>query len=452
MFSAAMAMMMRATSVAAGVAFPTVFGASATGVNLASISLTWPAGHAADDIGIVLISTNNQAVPSTPTGCTPINTPAGVGTSGGVGGARLSAYWIRATSGAQAAIATGDAGNINMARLIVVRGCRNYGSPIEWVSQGVWSAGTTQTFTSQQTLNNKCLIMAACAVPKDANQSNTYSAWTNANLTSLVEHTDEATNSSNGASLGMAYGGYNTSNANPGNTTVTIDASLVGEWCQFALIPKHVSGYPDIVKLTSSQTFNAPYAGNVDIHGWGGGGGFRNTNTGENGGGGGAYSKKTALAVTAAQALTVVVGAAGADSASTPTAGGDTSLVASSTTQMLAKGGGQSTGGGTGGASSGGTGDVKYSGGNGSAGASYNDGSTTWYWEGAGGGAAGDSANGSNATAATQDGGGGGTAGVGGAGGAGTYPGGNGSTAPGGGSGGEGPAGAGQVILVFTPS
>ncbi len=123
----------------------------------------------------------------------------------------------------------------------------------------------------------------------------------------------------------------------------------------------------------SNGTWTCP-AGvtSVSVECWGAGGGGT-TNTA--GGGGGAYSKKT-VAVTPSSNYAVVVGTSAANAN-----GGDTTFAS---TTVVAKGGLSGGNGRTGGQASAGTGDTKYSGGDG--------GNTS---QGAGGAGAGDSGDGS---------------------------------------------------------
>lgn len=134
----------------------------------------------------------------------------------------------------------------------------------------------------------------------------------------------------------------------------------------------------------------------VVIECWGGGGSGGRARSPLNysaGGGGGAYSKTTLFYPTPGQTATIAIGAGGTASAA-GTAGGTSSVYHSATPICLAVGGGgvaDQTGGATGGASASGTGDVKYSGGNGASGSSSN-------YSGGGGEGACITANGNNAS------------------------------------------------------
>jgi hypothetical protein len=134
----------------------------------------------------------------------------------------------------------------------------------------------------------------------------------------------------------------------------------------------------------SSGTWTAPSGvTSAVVECWGAGGGGT-TNVG--GGGGGAYSKSTVVVVPTV-GYDVVVGTSAAN-----TDGGDSTFAS---IVVVAKGGLSGTNGGTGGAAASGTGDTKYSGGNGYIAV----GNTS------GGGGAGDSGNGNDGVGSTTSGG-----------------------------------------------
>lgn len=107
-----------------------------------------------------------------------------------------------------------------------------------------------------------------------------------------------------------------------------------------------------------SGSWAAPAAGTITVEAWGGGGGG-SSNYGEGGAGGGAYSRVEGVAVAASEVVAYTVGAGGV-----PGVDGEPSSVGG---VCIAPGGETSTGkpGGAGGDSAGATGDVTFSGGNG---------------------------------------------------------------------------------------
>jgi gliding motility-associated-like protein len=236
------------------------------------------------------------------------------------------------------------------------------------------------------------------------------------------------------------------------------------------------------ITTTGTSTWTAPscvYA--VDVEVWGGGGGagaVSALNGGTGGGGGGAYSMST-FTITPGTGYTVRVGTGGSAGSGSGAggAGGDSwfslngAAPTSNATGVLAKGGNGSAGGiasagGTGGAASNGYGTIKYSGGKGGNGNSYNDASHRYEWGGGGGAAAGSNGNGGNG--GNSNGAPGGSAGAGGISppGGGGGNGGDGSNAewsgtgdpggtPGGGAGGSADASSGlagsrgQIVLTY---
>src|SRR6266571_3925894 len=73
---------------------------SGTGTLTGATAVAWPA-HAIDDIGLLIIQTDNQAVTLGTNGgnwTQVTNSPQGTGTSAAAGATRLTVFWSRATS------------------------------------------------------------------------------------------------------------------------------------------------------------------------------------------------------------------------------------------------------------------------------------------------------------------------------------------------------------------
>lgn len=157
--------------------------------------------------------------------------------------------------------------------------------------------------------------------------------------------------------------------------------------------------------FTSSGSFTVPNCvTSLTVEAWGGGGGGAGDASsggyGNGGGGGGAYAKVNTITVTPGGSYTITIGTGGAGGASNSqpgTDGGSSSFSYSSNNICVAdggKGGAVNNNGGAGGAGGSSTnsdGDVKYSGGNGYQGGTFNGGSG-----GGGGGSAGSASNGNS--------------------------------------------------------
>lgn len=144
--------------------------------------------------------------------------------------------------------------------------------------------------------------------------------------------------------------------------------------------------YEKVDTFTSGGNWTVPSdVTEATVECWAAGGGGT---TGTGGGGGGAYSRSEVSSLTPSSSISVTVG-----SSSSGSDGGDSTF---DTNVVVAKGGKSGSNGGQGGQSSAGTGDVKFSGGDGSTGTGNRG----------GGGGAGDSSAGGNANGEEQGGGG----------------------------------------------
>jgi hypothetical protein len=230
-------MRMRQQSAAPSYAGPVFVTAGAVNAGTATAAIVWPA-HLADDIGILLVKTGNQALPADPTGCTAIYTPTGTGVAAAIDSVRLHAYWIRATSSAMPDISTGDSGNHQVGAILLFRGCVASGSPIDVTATDVLGAASTGvTIPGLTTLGDNRMVVAACGIglPDAANTTNA-SGWANGSLTNLTEILDRTVTTGNGGGFVAACGEAETAGA-VGATTATLANSTLQERLSFALIP-----------------------------------------------------------------------------------------------------------------------------------------------------------------------------------------------------------------------
>src|SRR6266700_4981461 len=85
-----------------------------------TISVSWPT-HATNDIGLLVIQTDNQAVTlgTNAADWTQVtNSPQGTGTSAAAGATRLTVFWSRATSSSMGAVGVNDSGDHQIAQII----------------------------------------------------------------------------------------------------------------------------------------------------------------------------------------------------------------------------------------------------------------------------------------------------------------------------------------------
>lgn len=295
-------------------------GISATGTG--DITPGLPAGGAADDILLLFVQSNNQAV-TAPAGYAQLGPQVGTGTAAVAGGTRLATFWKRHVGGAEAAPTVTDTGDHTLGQIMAIRGCTASGNPFVSIGQGrKVTASTTGTAIAGATHLANCLVVNAFAHSLDS-ASAVFSAFTNADLTSVTERIDVATADGNGGGIGVSTG----SKVAAGSFTATTvtETSTTDVSTTFYLIPTGgtTAGAVDAQDFTTSDTWAKPAGAKIvemSAQGAGASGSAgRNAATaaGGGGGGGGARMNVTAFAGTLSATMTVAVGAGGAATANT---------------------------------------------------------------------------------------------------------------------------------------
>ena len=247
-------------SVQASGSTPTFVAAGTVASNAAAITPALPAGLATNDILLLFLETANQAISiSNQNGGTwtaVANSPQGTGTAGGAAATRLTVFWSR-YNGTQGAPTTSDSGNHQLGRIIAIRGAATSGNPWEVTAGGVEStADTSGAVPGATTTVADTLVVAAIATAlPDASGTANFSAWTNSNLTSVAEQTDNTVTAGNGGGLGLATGGKATAGAY-GNTTVTVGTAAAKGMLSLALRPPAPPA-PPVANFTGSPTSGA---------------------------------------------------------------------------------------------------------------------------------------------------------------------------------------------------
>jgi hypothetical protein len=191
-------------------------GSAQAGV--ASVNVSWPT-HATDDIGILVL----EAVTAnwtTPSGWTLLASSDAFTTE-------LTIYWKRATSSAEAAVATGFPGTADhvVARIVTFRGCVATGSPVltsatstKSVASTSWSAPSITTTTANE------FVVYGVSRDNDSSSLASFSNPTNANLVSPTEIGEAGTTSGDGGGFVVGYG-VKTAAGATGTTTGTVTSS-----------------------------------------------------------------------------------------------------------------------------------------------------------------------------------------------------------------------------------
>jgi hypothetical protein len=207
-------------------AIPTFVAAGAASSGTKTITPALPSGIATGDILLLFVETSNQAVSvSNQNGGTwtaVTNSPQYCGTAAGTTGARLTAFWSR-YNGTQGAPTVSDSGDHQLGRIIAIRNAVSSGNPWDVTAGGVEATDDTSGSIpgATTTVANTLVVTAIATSLPDASSTAKFSGWTNANLTSLTELTDNSVNAGNGGGLAIATGVKATAGAY-GNTAVTL--------------------------------------------------------------------------------------------------------------------------------------------------------------------------------------------------------------------------------------
>ena len=244
-----------------GAAAPTyqALGSAVNGTG--AITVAWPA-HQANDVALLVVETANQAVTlSTPAGFAAVtNSPQSTGTAGGTAATRLTVFWKRATTSAEASAVVADSGDHQDARIITFRGVVASGNPWDVTAGNTAAASTSVSIPGATTTVANTLVVAIVANATDTTSSRT-SAWANASLASITERMDSNTTQGNGGGIGIGVGVKATAGAYSA-TTATLATSSVQARMSIALKPTSGGGnVAPTVSITSpanGATFTAP--------------------------------------------------------------------------------------------------------------------------------------------------------------------------------------------------
>ena len=184
----------------------------------ASVNVSWPT-HVTDDIGILVLE-SVTATWTTPSGWTLV-------ASSNVFTSELNIYWKRATSSAEAAVATGFPSTADhvLARIFTFRGCVTTGTPVltsatstKSVASTSWSAPSITTTTANE------FVVYGVSRDNDSSSLASFSNPTNANLVSPTEAAESGTAVGDGGGFVVGYGVKAAAGAT-GITTGTVTSS-----------------------------------------------------------------------------------------------------------------------------------------------------------------------------------------------------------------------------------
>ncbi len=129
---------------------------------------------------------------------------------------------------------------------------------VKSATNGSGTAGTTGTALGITTLSVDNLILMIGGTARDANSTADFSAWTNANLSSITEQMDNVTLSGNGGGFGMASAVSATAQAIGSSTWTLVSAEWTG--VQIAIPPPAAAKAPPFTQRRGLYVPAAPDA------------------------------------------------------------------------------------------------------------------------------------------------------------------------------------------------
>jgi hypothetical protein len=175
-------------------------GPSTVGVGgLGVVSVAWPPGHAAGDVGVLFVENATGETSASPSGWTPIFSGISDTTS------NFSAFYRIATSSAEAAASVPDSGNHQVGRIFAFRGV-DQTTPLGATTNSTKTASNTSvTFPTLTTSYANSIVLFAASNNTDAT-SNTYTSLTGGTgLTGISSTYAFNSTAGTGGGFGVAY-------------------------------------------------------------------------------------------------------------------------------------------------------------------------------------------------------------------------------------------------------
>lgn len=214
---------------------PTYFSVGAQAAGTGTIVVSWPSGHVANDIGLMVIETDGAGTTLTPPSGWAAVTGSPVVDVASSAGSKLQVWWRRATSSSEGGVAIADSGDHQTARIYVFRGCRVTGNPWTAVATGTKAvASTTATVPAVTPTDTWDRIVLIVSRPDDDSSITHFSNITNANLEQLVIHAEAGSINGNGGGF-VVGSGLMRDAVSTGTTTLTKSASTTDAYMAIAL-------------------------------------------------------------------------------------------------------------------------------------------------------------------------------------------------------------------------
>ena len=200
------------------------------------LKVTWPDGHRARDLGLLILETAAGDDTVTASGWTHVAGSPLEDVSGGAG-SKFQLLWKHATTDSEPAVSLPDGGNHSLGCITVFRGGPLGGLPFSAVATATkTSASTLATLPSVAVSVPNTLVLLLCSRPNDNNSTSVYGEPVNAALTQLAKRLEGGTSHGNGGGFALFTGLMTTPGPVPA-TTVSQTVSTTNACFSLALPP-----------------------------------------------------------------------------------------------------------------------------------------------------------------------------------------------------------------------
>jgi len=221
---------------------PTFVGAGAVVAGTGAVTVAWPAGHRALDLGLLIVESSALDANATPQDWSVAQDWRAVAGSPLVdvataAGSRLQLLWKRAVTGLESAVTLADPGDHSIACLVVLRGGSPVGEPFSAVATAIKSsASTLATLPPLTVATTNSLVLLLCSRPNDSNNTSVFSNPVNGSLTQLSKRLEAGSNSGDGGGFALFTGLQETPGVVPA-TTVNQSVSTTNACYSLSLPP-----------------------------------------------------------------------------------------------------------------------------------------------------------------------------------------------------------------------
>jgi len=170
------------------------------------LTVAWPAGHRARDLGLLILETAAGDASVHLSGWTHVAGSPLVDVTGGAG-SRFQLLWKIASGVAEPVVSIADGGDHSLACIAVFRGGPLGGPPFSAVASATkTSASTLATLPAVAVSVPNTLVLLLCSRPNDNNSTSTYGEPLNASLTQLAKRVEAGSSSGNGGGFALFTG------------------------------------------------------------------------------------------------------------------------------------------------------------------------------------------------------------------------------------------------------